>query len=151
MSFADKVVNEIITRLKNFVSNVYEWAFPEKGTFPSLVYRVEVRKSEPLRLKLYRKFPDKTRWAVAKVELNLHLFFISKTPPPSELEVFLKKLSSLRVENEKVECSFGGFLPFEEEEFIRKGVKVWHGVLELKFTNFVDTPVLNVKVSAENA
>jgi hypothetical protein len=148
MSLTEKVINAILNKLKEFNPQTHNWAVPEKFKTPALVYRVEA-KHTPLRFVRWRTFPDKTRWAVSKVELDLHLFWIDKTPTWVELDNFLRRWRAFFVDDERVVLKYQPFTPFREEEFTKKGLEVWHAILTAKFVEFVDTEVLTIEVTAE--
>ena len=148
MNFTQKVLNALIGKIDEFCPNFHEWSVPEKFKTPALVYRVESKKT-PLRLKRWRTFPDKTRWAVAKVELNLYLFWIDKEPTYGDLDNFLKRWSGFYLDDERIKLKYEPFTPFKEEEFIKRGLYVWNAVLTAEFVEFSDTGVLEISVEVE--
>jgi len=149
MNFTQKVLNVLIGKIGEFCPNFHEWSVPEKFKTPALVYRVEPPKRTPLRLKKWRTFPDRTRWASAKVELTLYLFWIDKEPSFVDLDNFLKRWNAFYLDDERVKLKYEPFAPFREEEFIKKGLYVWNAVLTAEFVEFLDTEVLEISVEAK--
>ena len=147
MSLTEEVLTVLIGQISKF-ANTHEWGLPEKFKTPALVWRVDAKKT-PLKWQRWRTLSDRTRWAVAKVELDLHLFWVDKFATYLELDSYLRNLRSFELDGELIKVSYQPFTPYREEEFLKKGLKVWHAVLTAKFVEFVDTPVLEISVEAK--
>ena len=148
LAFTQKVLNALTDKIGEFCPNFHGWAVPEKFKTPALVYRVETKQT-PLRFARWRTFPDKTRWAVSKVELDLHLFWRDKTPTWVELDNFLRKWRAIYIDDERVVLKYQPFTPYQEEEFTKKGLEVWQAILTAKFVEFVDSGVLEISVEVQ--
>jgi hypothetical protein len=151
MSFTQKVLSTLISKIGEFCPHLHEWSAPEKLTLPALVYRIEQSKRTPLRFKKWRTFSDRTRWAVAKVELNIHLFWIDKEPSYGDLDNFLKKWTAFYLDGERIKLKYEPFAPFREEEFIKKELHIWNAVLTAELIEFLDTEVLEISVEAKES